>query len=313
MIAWLKSGMFALLWSGFTGLFYAMVSKRYMARFWVRTKTDLEINARRRLLQQREDMLASQKRAGLYFKVEQILYYSGIKRRLPGLTAEWAVLLQIGLSMGCILVGSALFSWQMVSLIMLGIHVAEFGTLLVMRMREKKRVNENLMKLLDFLGNYSITTGELTGIFAETARYMEEPIKSALELCCNEAKTTGDISTAMIYMAERIEHPQFKEMVRNLEISSRYCADLKLLVHNSRRSLREYLRLQQERKSLLREAGIDMALLLLMAVFALLVVDRLIVISIWQILLFTWAGRGALFGIGFIFVLFVKQVLQLID
>lgn len=77
---------------------------------------------------------------------------------------------------------------------------------------------------------------------------------------------------ALLAMAERIEHPKFKELARNMEVSVRYCADFSVLVNSSRRSLREYLRVAQERRGMLREGAINLALLAGMSVVVLLIV-----------------------------------------
>ena len=130
-------------------------------------------------------------------------------------------------------------------------------------------------------------------VLGQVSRYVEEPLKGALEECAYEAQTTGDSSLALLSMAERIEHPKIKELARNLEISIRYMADLTTLVDSSRRSAREYLRMEEERKGMLREAGINMALLLGMSVFALLTVDRLIDVSVWKIVSGTLPGHLA--------------------
>lgn len=91
-------------------------------------------------------------------------------------------------------------------------------------------------------------------ILGQVSRYVEEPLKGALEECAYEAQTTpGDSSLALLSMAERIEHPKIKELARNLEISIRYMADLTTLVDSSRRSAREYLRMEEERKGMLEE------------------------------------------------------------
>ena len=128
---------------------------------------------------------------------------------------------------------------------------------------EMRSVNENLLEFLNFLGNYSITAGEVTSIFGQVSKYVEEPMKSALEQCSYEAQTTGDAGLALLAMAEKIEHPKFKEVVHNMEVSIRYCADFKILVDTSRRSVREYLRMGEDRKGMLREAVINMLMLLL--------------------------------------------------
>ena len=187
----------------------------------------------------------------------------------------------------------------------------EFLAIQAYKMQAMKSVNENLLKFLDFLGNYSITAGEVTGIFQQISRYMEEPLKSALEECCYEAQTTGDTGLALLSMAEKIEHPKFRELVRNMEINLRHCADFTMLVRNSRRSMRDYLKQREERKSMIREAAINMALLLGMSAFVFLVVDRLIEVSIWTILMGTFPGWAALALLGIIFCLFLGQVFRI--
>lgn len=55
----------------------------------------------------------------------------------------------------------------------------------------------------EFLGNYSLTAGEITSVLGQVSKYMEEPLRSAMEECAYEAQITGDHSTALLTMAER--------------------------------------------------------------------------------------------------------------
>ena len=189
--------------------------------------------------------------------------------------------------------------------------MTEYLLLCVSKAREARRVNENLIRLLNFLGNYSITAGEVTGIFNQISKYVDEPVKSALNECCYEARTTGDAGMALLVMAEKIEHPKFKELALNLEISIRYCADFTALVEGSRRSVRQYLRLGEERKEILKEAAANMLLLLGMSLFAFMTEDRLIEESVWTILFHTIPGYVALGGTAVILLLFIRQILRL--
>ncbi len=184
----------------------------------------------------------------------------------------------------------------------------EFLILRCLRTANLRAVNEHLMKLLDFLGNYSITAGDVAGIFHQVSRYMEEPIKSALDSCYYEAQITGDTALALRSMAEKIEHPKFKELARNMEVSLRYCADFTALVAGSRRSLREYLRLSQERKGMLREALVNMVLLLGLSMVVLAAVGRMVQLSGLQILTGTVPGRIGLGVIGIIILLYIGQL-----
>ena len=163
------------------------------------------------------------------------------------------------------------------------------------------------MKLLDFLGNYSITAGEVTGILYQVSRYMEEPLRSALESCYYEAQLTGDTGLALLSMAEKVEHPKFKELARNMEVSIRYCADFTALVAGSKRSLREYLRVAQERKGMLQEAVVNMGLLLGLSLVILTAVGSLVQMSVSQLLLGTLPGKVGLCVLAVICVLFIGQ------
>ena len=93
-----------------------------------------------------------------------------------------------------------------------------------------------------------------------------------------------------------------------MEVSIRYCADFSMLVDGSRRSVREYLRLGEERKGMLREAVINMVLLLAMSLFALLTVDGLIETSIWNIVWHTLPGKAAVIVVLVVFGLLARQL-----
>ncbi|MCM1568644.1 MAG: hypothetical protein NC081_04265 [Roseburia sp.] len=302
---------FGLLFSGFGALFYRFAVLRSVTRLLQSTRAGLEDAARARLLEKRAGLTKLKQRQGFCALVERELDYCGIKRRFPMFTAEWFLVMEMGVIAICfllLLLTVGLLGAAVGISLLLGLEYLVFG---YARMKEMKSVNENLLKLLDFLGNYSVTAGEITGIFLQVGRYLEEPLKSALEGCCYEAQTTGDVGAAMLSMEERIEHPKFKELVRNMEITSRYCADFTMLVNSSRRSMREYLRLRRERKGMLREAAINMLLLLFLSLFSLMTVDKLISTSIWEILYRTWPGRLALGIVLGIFILFGRQVLRL--
>ncbi len=295
---------FFLLWFGCTLLFSRVRWLELASSFLRRSKEEMDEVARRRLLENRRQLLTLQKNHSFWYRLEQELNYSGWKRRIPFLTAElWMVGNAICLAFLSVFL-LVRFGWSQMLLGLAGFAVVEYLALYLCKLKAFRSVNANLIKFLDFLGNYSITAGELTGIFAQISRYVDEPLRTVLEECGYEAKTTGDASLALLVMAEKIEHPKFKELVRNMEISVRYSADFSLLVQNSRRMMREYLRFDRERKSLLREAVINMMLLLGMSLFTLFIVDGLLETSVWVLLWETVPGRIAMGVIGVILLMF---------
>ncbi len=260
------------LFGGFFLLFRELEALKRIADTLKKTRIGMNAASRQRSLADRQKLLSVQEKHSRWYSMEQQLQYCGVKSRFPGITAEWWLLGNLAAASMIFTAVSLLRGPGLGAAAVLLCGVLE--SLIFRRLRKLnfRRTETNLTKLLDFLDNYSVASGEITGIFGQISRYMDEPIKSALDSCCYEAATTGDVSMALLAMQEHIEHPKFKELARNIEVSVRYCADFSVLVNSSRRSLREYLKVSQERKGMLREAAVNLGLLAGMSAAVLLIV-----------------------------------------
>ncbi len=300
--------LFLLLFHGFFFLFHEIGLLKQIEKLLQRTREDMNAASRQRVLEGRRQLLELKEKHSVLFTLEQMLQYSGLKVRLPGLTVEWWIA-------GNAVVFSVLFIgiWILAGFLPAAAAAglaaaAEASVLQALRTVNLRRVNNDLMKLLDFLGNYSITAADAAGVLSQVSRYMGEPLRSVLDACSYEAQTTGDAGLALLSMAEKIEHPKFKELARNMEISIRYCADFSALVAGSRRSLREYLRVSQERKGMLREAAVNMLLLLGMSAIVLITVGFLTEIPVITLLTKTLPGKAGVCILLVIFGLFAGQM-----
>lgn len=307
MRAGMLAGIFVMLLTGFLLLFRNIRLLEKLEQLLKKTQLEMDGAARKRNLEDRKKLMQLQSRHTWWSALERELNYTGLRLRFPNLTVELWIVCNL-LAGACAVI--LLFAQVNVAAACIGLFVLFGGELTVlrwMRTANLRRVNGHLMKLLDFLGNYSITAGEITGILHQVSRYMEEPLKSALESCYYEAQFTGDTGLALLSMAEKIEHPKFKELARNMEVSIRYCADLTALVAGSKRSLREYLRVTQERKGMLQEAMINMGLLLGLSLIILAAVGSLVQMPVSRLLMGTLPGRIGLGVFIVICVLFIGQ------
>ena len=304
-----KTVIFLLLLLGLGLLFLRIRWLEMITGMLHRTKESMDESYKKRLLENRKKLLSIQEEHSMWSRIEQELQYSGWLSALPFLTVERWIAGNIVAAAVIFILLLAASGWKGACAGLILFLAGEFLALKICKMRAMRSVDHNLLKFLDFLGNYSITAGEVTGIFQQISKYVEEPLKGVLEECCYEAQTTGDAGMALLAMAEKIEHPQFKEIVRNMEINIRYCADFTVLVRNSRRSMRDYLKQGEERRSMMREAVINMLLLMGMSAFVLLTVDRLIDVSIWSIMAGTIPGHLALGVLGVILLLFLGQII----
>ena len=289
-------------------LFYRVSALKIPKLLLKRTKQSMEAAERQRLLANRINLQKFKEEHSFWFRMERELYYSGILRRFPHLTVEKWLVWKFGVFSVVFYVFDVVVGLGGAICVCGALGILEWLCLFVGKARMLRAVDRNLLKFLDFLGNYSITSGEVTGVFNQISRYLEEPLKSALDECYLEARTTGDVGLALLAMAEKIEHPKFKELVQNIEISTRYCADFKNLVTASRRSVREHLRMGEERKGMLREAVINMILLLMMSVVILVAVEGLLGVRAGTLLLYSMPGKIALSVIAVILFLFGRQI-----
>ena len=269
----------------------------------------LEEAANKRVEDNRKGIAMLYRKKGKLYGLEQKLLYSGLARKFAFLSPEIYIVVNLVLiATVYALVGMFSGLWWLGILVIIIMEVLLHVIMNVLMMRNYNATDEGLLKFLDFLGNYSLTSGEVTGVLQQVSGYLDEPLKTVLEECYYEAQMSGDTGIALLSMAEKIQHPKFKELVRNLEISMRYSADFTVLVSQSRRSVREYMRLRQERKALASEAWVNILILGGMTVVILKAVEALIGIPIEEILFHTWVGKICLGGICFIMFLFYNQI-----
>lgn len=309
---YMKVLLLAELTAGFTALLWWIRQGSILRLLWHRAYDSLEAAAARRVRDNRNSLQLFHSKKGFWQRMEQRLLYSGIGSRFPFLTAEIWVVANLAAGAGAyflaLLAGAA---WPVALMAAGGLWLLVWLAVNWGMERNYNATDENLLKLLDFLGNYSITSGEITAVLSQVSPYVGEPLRGVLDACYYEAQTSGDTSIALLAMAEKIQHPKFRELARNLEISLRYAADLTVLVSQSRRSLREYTRMRQERKALAREAWINMLILGAMTAVILKALESLVGIPLGEILLHTLPGMAALTVIAVILLLFYRQVRML--
>lgn len=313
MSDYIKILLLAELSGGFITLFLWIYRESLLHQLWRRAYDSLETAAARRVQDNRRSLQLLQGRKGFWQRMEQRLLYSGIHRHFSHMTPELWILGNLAAGTLCYFLALVLGApWQAALLVPGALWLLVYGAVNLGMARQFNATDENLMKFLDFLGNYSITAGEITAVLQQVSPYVGEPLRYVLDECYYEAQTSGDTSIALLAMAEKLQHPKFQELVRNLEISMRYSADLTVLVSQSRRSLREYTRMRQERRALAREAWVNMLILGAMTIVILKALEALLGIPLSEILLHTLPGIGALAVIGVILLLFYRQV-RLLD
>ncbi len=197
------------------------------------------------------------------YRLDLLVLQSNIRHFLPFASTEILIVLVLILgTMGFTVVTSITHTWLFG---VLGFLIVCFGVYMVLYFMAQvnyRKTEESLMTFINLMENYSSTEDELIAIFSRVQTFLTEPVKSAVEQCCIEAEITGDKGRAVRNLEKRIEHEKFKELVRNLEICSRYEANYGEVIKDSRNLLREYLAARKERKAIINNARLEMAMII---------------------------------------------------
>lgn len=204
-----------------------------------------------------------QEKTNLLYKLDLLVLQSNIRKFIPFASTEILLVMTIILAaFGYIGVAYLTGTWIFGMLGFVGVGFLCYMVLYFMAISNYWNTEESLMTFINLLENYSSMEDELIAIFSRIQTFLTEPVRSAVEQCCIEAEMTGDKGRAIRNLEKRIEHEKFKELVRNLEICSRYEANYGEVIKDSRSLLREYLAAAKERKAILNNARVEIAMII---------------------------------------------------
>lgn len=243
------------------------------------------------------------------YQLEQRYIYSGISRKLPGISVEiWLLLIFLtaaGVYIVCFIITRAFFK----SLIIMGVYI---GLIFLLEsfliIRNYKSVDKELINFLNMISNFSLTNGEITSIFHKIARYLTQPLQAELEDCYYRAYTTGDNREALQELNTRIEHPMFKEIITNLISCISYSANYKEVINTFRDIIREEQKGQKDRRTIGATAISTMVMMTMGLLLSVYIADGMIQSSIWRIFVNTPGGNIALAVIVLCYLYFAWKV-----
>ncbi len=314
---YIKAVLFVLLVISFTGFFYQMKTKDIIKNKLKEVYKAVDEAATERVRFEKKNILLDEEDITKTFweralaKPNKLFTYSGLEHSLGVNFEIWFITSLAGAAVLYFAVHAATGSFAAgciaTAVFIVGLYIVE----LILSIKNYKAVDENLIKFLNLLNNYSITVGEITVVFQQISRYMPNPLGYVLEECFYDMQMSGDLSSALYYMMEKIEHPDFKELIRNIEICSNYSADYTEIINNSRKIIQDEQKAKNERKSIANEYTVNMILIGSMLLISFALVERLLQISVINIILHTAIGRGCMVVAIAIYVLFVVKILKL--
>ena len=306
-----SASVFTLLLAGFYGLMEGMGTNEDIKKKATLLSRRLDEKGRENALRKREAIRMRADREGVWARIDRALVYSCIVRYLPGITTEKFIAFVCALSAFVFIAVGIAFGIVTGMVCTTVFLFAVYACIRLLEIYNLRRTGNDLPRLLDLLGSYAASGAVYSNIFGQISMYMNEPLRSAFDECEAEGRMSGDISMALLSMADKIEHPQFKQLIRNMEITSRHGEDITGLVADTRRSLRDYLKESSDRKAMLRESAINMILLLVMSFAVLAITTSLSETTVKEVILGSLPGRVTIGVMAGVFLMYFGQATKL--
>lgn len=214
--------------------------------------------------------LGNHEKKGLFYQMDKMILQSNIRAYLPFMNTEFFLATVLGTSFLFASTVDAVtreFLYGLMAFVLWGMIC--FLIIYVMAGINYKKTEENITNFVNLLQNYSKTTDDINFIFSNIANYVDEPLKTALQETNTEIKSTGNLCTALENLQKKIEHEKFVEIIRNIEICSRYTANYAEIIDESRNSLRMYIKNKKERKEIIANGRIEILIIMLCSILVL--------------------------------------------
>ena len=238
---------------------------------------------------------------GLYL-IDKMIEYSGVKRHMGFLTAEVFLYFVILLAAvagiaGYILSGKLIVSMAVAALA----FVMVFLVIYIMSGVYYISLEKNIMTFLNLIDNFNKSEDDIVEIIRKTVGYVDNPLKELLRDFCNDAKLLGDTRAAFENLEGKLEHDKCRELIRNIEVCSRYDSDYAEVIHDCRISMTDYLSIKAERRAIISNGRIEVAILLVSAGIIVMLYAG-ITNGMWLLLFDTFIGNCILLYCAVVFI-----------
>lgn len=225
------------------------------------------------------------------YRIDKMIEYSGFKRRIHFLTAE--VLIYSVLILSVTGAGLSLYIWHswLISLIVVLLFpLVSFVTIYIMSGFYYISLEKSIMTFLNLIDNFNKSEDDIVEIIKRTVPYVDEPLKGMLRDFCSDAHMTGDTRQAFCNLEARIEHDKCREILRNIEVCSRYDSDYGEVIRDCRLSMTDFLSIKSERKAIISNGRVEVIILLVSAALIIMLYGN-ITQGMWSLLFGTMVGN----------------------
>lgn len=224
-------------------------------------KAEADVEERKRLEKMQQVESGNTDKESLLLKLDKTITYSNIRKYVPFLNTGIFIFSLVIFSSLALILGTVLSDLSIGVALALAIILVYISVILFLSNKNYKQVEKNIVSFMNLVENYSKTNNDLIAILGKVYPYLEEPLKSNILEAYQLGKRTGNTDLALERLQNSVQHKYFREIIRNLTICSHYEANYEEVIEDSRSQLMEYLAGKEERAAMVRNARIELVIL----------------------------------------------------
>lgn len=218
-------------------------------------------NLKKKVLAERQEFKRTE--YTLLEKIYLMIDQTGIMNKLPPGFNELSVLISYGQLVGiaALIVGLVYKSVVLALLLVVGTVVLTRQICHMIIRHRRIKLESELFIFINACQCSASTHTDIINIFEDIYDQMQAPLNTMLEQCVAEANYTSDKAMALKHLKESTSSIQFYSVINNLEVCSQTSGDYEKVIENLRDTLRIYSASLEKKKSLLRNARMNGAIM----------------------------------------------------
>lgn len=248
-------------------LIYILIKKISLKRTIknILSKSEVNSNSRKQEYELLVEEYGSLDKLKFKHRLDMYLIRSGLKEKFTFLNAEIYLLITfvigaIGFGLSQITIKSIPISCGIAMLMGLSLYLI----LYILTSITYEKIDNQIMVFLNILDNFATSTDDIVSIFQQTSPYVRYPLNKYCDEFVAESRTTGNIKTAFNNLEDKIENQKLKDIIKNLEISSRNDANYKQILDKSKEIMKGYFENKEKTKSTKKTGQLEICMCLAM-------------------------------------------------
>lgn len=200
-------------------------------------------------------------------RLDILIERSRLKESIPFITSEIFIIIMVFTSILAFFISKFfIYDFWAINLgIAVLISIGFYLVLYIASSRTYERIDNILLLYINNLENFSGSINDIILLFEKVIPYTKEPLRQYTEDFVNEAKS-GDINLAFRNFEKKIENRRFKNIIKNLRISSRHEANYEQVLGEARKTLKGYFETKEDNKTIIKNGRAETIIILLMGI-----------------------------------------------